>query len=91
MDELRQLISSQFSGQSGIIYCFSQKDTEEVAAELRSRSIKASAYHANTVNRSGVHQDWTHNRIQVTIKDVTPVCSIGVRFTRIRHICDLEN
>lgn len=33
-------------GESSIIYCFSRKDTEELAADLRKYGMKALAYHA---------------------------------------------
>lgn len=46
MGEMSELIRKRFPNQSGIIYCFSQKETEQIAYELTKRSIKASAYHA---------------------------------------------
>lgn len=51
----------------GIVYCFSRKDTEEVARELQVRNIKAGCYHADmeAKHRSQVHHAWMANTIQV--------------------------
>lgn len=57
---------------SGIIYCFSVKDSEDIAAELRNRSVKAKAYHAqlDVKERSAVHRSWSTNKIQVIVATV---------------------
>jgi ATP-dependent DNA helicase Q1 len=47
MNEIAKLIKERFSNQSGIVYCFSQRETEQVAHDLASRQIKAGFYHAN--------------------------------------------
>ena len=47
MNDIANLIKSRFLNQSGIVYCFSQRETEQVAQELASRQIKAGCYHAN--------------------------------------------
>ena len=52
----------------GIVYCFSRKETEQVAKDLVSRDIAAAPYHADlsAESRSRVHVAWTQNRIQVS-------------------------
>ena len=52
---------------SGIVYCFSQKDAEEVTVELQRRSLRAGCYHASLDHRqrSHVHQQWIDNSIHV--------------------------
>jgi ATP-dependent DNA helicase Q1 len=69
MNEIHVLISTRFKQQSGIVYCLTQRDTEDVAAELRKRGLHASCYHANmdAISRSRVHADWSSNRLQVNI------------------------
>lgn len=70
--EICKLISSRFSGQSGIIYCLTQKDTEEVAREMQKFGIKASCYHANmdAKHRSKTHTSWINNDILVVVATI---------------------
>ncbi len=51
----------------GIVYCFSRKDSQDVAQELQSRGIQAGSYHADmdAKYRSQVHRMWIKNEIQV--------------------------
>jgi len=68
IDDIYTLISTRFSNQSGIVYCLSQRDTEEVANELCKRGLKANSYHANidANSRSRIHSDWSSNVLQVS-------------------------
>ncbi|KAF8786156.1 ATP-dependent DNA helicase Q1-like [Argiope bruennichi] len=72
VSELEDLLKNRFNGLSGIIYCFSVKDCEEIASELRKRGVKAKAYHAqlDANNRSSVHKSWTSNSTQVIVATV---------------------
>ena len=40
------LRSTQHKDRAAIIYCFSRKDTESLAGDLRAKGLKAEAYHA---------------------------------------------
>jgi ATP-dependent DNA helicase RecQ len=44
--QLLSFIKRRHAGQSGIVYCFSRRKTEETAAWLREQGIDALAYHA---------------------------------------------
>ena len=72
MDKICSVITTRFPGQSGIIYCLSQKETEEVASQLRKRNIAAHCYHANMdpQTRSHVHHEWAKNELQVVVATV---------------------
>jgi len=72
MDKICSMITTRFTGQSGIIYCLSQKETEEVASQLRKRQIAAHCYHANMDSeaRSHVHRGWSKNELQVVVATV---------------------
>ncbi|GBN67655.1 ATP-dependent DNA helicase Q1 [Araneus ventricosus] len=72
VSELEDLLKNRFHGLSGIIYCFSVKDCEEIASELRKRGVKARAYHAqlDANSRSTVHKSWTSNTTQVIVATV---------------------
>lgn len=52
---------------TGIIYCFSQKDSEQVTVSLQKLGIRAGAYHANMEpeDKTKVHTRWSANEIQV--------------------------
>lgn len=52
---------------SGIVYCFSRKDTEDLTASLCSLGVKAATYHAYLPSdqRTNVHHDWIASRTQV--------------------------
>ena len=67
IDDIYTMINTRFKNQSGIVYCLSQRDTEEVASELCKRGLKANSYHANidANSRSRIHADWSSNRLQV--------------------------
>ena len=72
MDKICSMITKRFPGQSGIIYCLSQKETEEVASQLTKRHIAAHCYHANMEpqTRSHVHREWAKNELQVVVATV---------------------
>ena len=64
--------SYRFAKQSGIVYCFSRKDCEEVAKQLREFDIKAAYYHAylEPDRRSSVHEKWLSGAVQVIVATV---------------------
>jgi len=72
MDKICSVITTRFPGQSGIIYCLSQKETEEVSSQLSKRNIAAHCYHANMdpQTRSHVHREWAKNELQVVVATV---------------------
>lgn len=61
------LIKSKFSRASGIIYCLSRKDTEQVAQKLQLSNIPAIAYHAgmSDKNREKAQEDWITDKFRV--------------------------
>ncbi|XP_040558256.1 ATP-dependent DNA helicase Q1 isoform X2 [Gallus gallus] len=56
----------------GIVYCFSQKDSEQVTVSLQKLGIKAGTYHANmdAKYKTKVHKGWAANQIQVVVATV---------------------
>ncbi|CAF0754232.1 unnamed protein product [Adineta steineri] len=65
--ELVNCIQHRFDQQSGIVYCLSQKDAEEVCRELQRHCIKAGCYHAglSALSRTQVHSKWLRNQLHV--------------------------
>ncbi|XP_027360001.1 mediator of RNA polymerase II transcription subunit 34 isoform X1 [Abrus precatorius] len=73
IDEIAEFIQESYSNnESGIVYCFSRKECEQVAKELRERGISADYYHADMdVNaREKVHMRWSNNKLQVIVGTV---------------------
>ncbi|XP_064962547.1 ATP-dependent DNA helicase Q-like 2 isoform X2 [Musa acuminata AAA Group] len=73
IDEIADFIRGSYSkNESGIIYCFSRKECEQVAKELRGRGISADHYHADmdVIAREKVHLLWSKNKLQVIVGTV---------------------
>eukprot|EP00249_Psilotum_nudum_P010076 c22317_g1_i1 orf=257-2596(+) len=73
IDEISEFIKQSYGGkQSGIVYCFSRKECEQVAQELCKRGILAAYYHADmdANTRTSVHHRWSSNKIQVIVGTV---------------------
>lgn len=65
-------ITEKHPGESGIIYCFSQKECETVAAKLASLGIATGAYHAGleAEYKDQVLRRWTADRLQVVVATI---------------------
>eukprot|EP00850_Spirogloea_muscicola_P005375 SM000024S07837 [mRNA] locus=s24:828308:834278:+ [translate_table: standard] len=73
IDDIAAFIKHLYPGkQSGIVYCFSRRECEQVARELVRRNIKAAHYHADmdAEDRTSVHCRWSGNIIQVIVGTV---------------------
>lgn len=72
IEDVVKLINGRYKGQSGIVYCFSQKDSEQVTISLQKLGVHAGAYHANMEpeDKSRVHRRWSVNEIQVVVATV---------------------
>ncbi|CAH8566104.1 unnamed protein product [Heterobilharzia americana] len=83
---LYELISKKYANKSGIVYCFSQKDTEDISSDLKKFGLKVAPYHANLDfnYRSKVHYDWVHGRIHVII--ATIAFGMGIDKSDVRFI-----
>ncbi|RWS16947.1 Bloom syndrome protein-like protein [Dinothrombium tinctorium] len=67
LQEISEMLKRQFYNKSGIIYCLSRKDCENVADFLRREKIKAEAYHAGFGDnkRVDIQERWINNQIRV--------------------------
>ncbi|XP_047342370.1 ATP-dependent DNA helicase Q-like 2 [Impatiens glandulifera] len=73
IDEIAEYIQSTYPNkESGIVYCFSRKECEQVAQELRDRGISADYYHAymDADHRERVHNRWSNSKLQVIVGTV---------------------
>lgn len=66
LSEIANIITKQFNGQSGIVYCSSRKNCE-IVSEFLSTHINCDFYHAHLDDnkRKQVQNDWLHGRTQV--------------------------
>lgn len=86
LTEVEALLKNEFKGQTGIIYAFSIKDTEDLATELRNRGIKARWYHASMdpEHRSKAHTQWLSGYIQVIV--ATTAFGLGIDKPNVRFV-----
>ncbi|KAL3687443.1 hypothetical protein R1sor_013752 [Riccia sorocarpa] len=73
IDDIADFIRGEYTEkESGIVYCFTRKECEQVAEELRQRGISAAHYHADMPpdTRANVHTRWSSNKIQVIVGTV---------------------
>ncbi|XP_068046570.1 ATP-dependent DNA helicase Q1 [Anomalospiza imberbis] len=72
IEDIVKTINGRYKGLSGIVYCFSQKDSEQVTMSLQKLGIKAGTYHANmdAKYKTKVHKGWATNQIQVVVATV---------------------
>jgi ATP-dependent DNA helicase RecQ len=72
--------------QSGIIYCFSRKTTEDVAAGLRKLGINAKHYHAGMTapERTQVQDEFLQDDVQVMV--ATVAFGMGIDKSNVRWI-----
>ncbi|XP_064635504.1 serine-rich adhesin for platelets-like [Lineus longissimus] len=86
MSELQMIIRSRFHHQSGIIYCFSKKDTADVCHDLQRLGVKAGCYHADmdAKQRSYVHRKWLSDEIHVVV--ATIAFGMGIDKPNVRFV-----
>lgn len=65
--EIINLIRSKFSRASGIIYCLSRNDCDQMASKLSAAGISAESYHAGLSDqrRETVQKSWITDRIRI--------------------------
>jgi ATP-dependent DNA helicase RecQ len=84
----KQLLSiiEQKKGESGIIYAFSRKETEEISRFLRSKGVVTRFYHAgmSSVERTAVHKEFMNDTLQVVV--ATVAFGMGIDKSNIRFV-----
>ncbi|CEL92940.1 unnamed protein product [Vitrella brassicaformis CCMP3155] len=89
LHQMAQLIQSspELQGGSGVVYCLSQKDCEEVATRLRDAfHITAEAYHAGMTdrNRKDIQRRWMSGDTQVVV--ATVAFGLGIDKADVRFV-----
>ena len=72
IENIALLLKTKYYNQSGIIYCLSVKDVEDVTQKLKSLGVKAGAYHASLTptHKTNIHKEWYRNKCQVIVATV---------------------
>jgi ATP-dependent DNA helicase RecQ len=87
-DGKKQLLGfvKQFNNECGIVYTFSRKESESVAAFLVRQGIKAAAYHAGMSNedRHQVYHDFLHENVTTVV--ATIAFGMGIDKSNIRYV-----
>lgn len=67
IEDIKNFIRSRPPSASGIIYCLSRKECDEVASKMCAVGIKSCAYHAGLTDsvRESRQRDWITNKIRV--------------------------
>lgn len=81
----------KYKGESAILYCFSRKDTESLAKDLRARGIKAAPYHAGLTPdvRARTQDRFIKDDIDVVVATIAFGMGIDKPDVRLVAHCDL--
>ena len=72
--EIVQVIKEKFYGQTGIIYCLSKNECDEIAQLLDTNGIKSKSYHAGLTHQVRLESQtkWINGDVQVNSIKVNP-------------------
>lgn len=74
--EIRDIVKNKFGDKSGIIYCLTKDNCEELTKKLKSVKINCAFYHAGMEDyaRTQVQNDWKNDEIQI----IVATCAFGM-------------
>lgn len=84
MDKLVRLVKSFSSSDTGIVYCLTRKETEQVTQHLRQANVRAACYHAYMENKEETHLAWFRNKLQVVV--ATIAFGLGINKPDVRFV-----
>ncbi|THV03386.1 ATP-dependent DNA helicase [Dendrothele bispora CBS 962.96] len=84
LSDVAAYIQEKYKGESGIIYCLSRKNAEEVAEGLKTRGIKTGVYHASYKEKEQVYTQWREGTIDVVC--ATNAFGMGIDKGNVRFV-----
>ena len=86
LKDIAALIQQEFSRDTGIIYCFSRKECEDVARDLKVHGIGAIPYHAglNDSERTKAQNLWMNGKVKVVC--ATIAFGMGIDKLDVRYV-----
>ncbi len=71
-EDIASFIKTKYPRDSGIVYCLSKKDCDDVAEKLAAMDVRARAYHAgmDKDDRAHVQNMWTRDEINVVVATI---------------------
>lgn len=87
-DVMRQIteVIGRHKGESGIVYCISRKQTEEIAAELNTLKVKARPYHAGLPDETRKRTQDAFQREDVDVIVATVAFGMGIDKSNVRFV-----
>lgn len=88
-DDLLKQVSSvikRHQGESGIVYCIRRKDTEDLAAKLNKKGIRALAYHAGMEDTVRHRNQEQFMKEQVDVIVATVAFGMGIDKSNVRFV-----
>ncbi|XP_050082135.1 Bloom syndrome protein homolog [Anopheles aquasalis] len=84
--EMINLIKAKFARDTGIVYCLSKKECDQLATEFRKAGIKAKSYHAGLTDtvREATQKEWISDRIKVVC--ATIAFGMGIDKPDVRYV-----
>lgn len=84
--EMSSLIRNHYRGQSGIIYCLSRKNCEDVTRKLISLGVSAEYFHEGLTpeTKNQIQRQWLSNQTQVMV--VTTAFGSGMNKPNVRFV-----
>uniref|UniRef100_A0A182XWD0 RecQ-like DNA helicase BLM n=1 Tax=Anopheles stephensi TaxID=30069 RepID=A0A182XWD0_ANOST len=84
--EMIELIRKRFSRDTGIVYCLSKKECDQLASEFQRAGIKAKSYHAGLSDsvREATQKEWIGDRIKVVC--ATIAFGMGIDKPDVRYV-----
>lgn len=85
-EDIAQLIRVRFTEQSGIIYCLTVADVENVTSKLKSLNVSCERYHAQLEpgDRTRIQKLWYNNKIRVIV--ATVAFGLGINKLDVRYV-----
>jgi len=85
-EDMANFIKEHHPNGAGIVYTFSKREAEEVAAHLSSLDVSAQPYHAeiSPATKERVHKKWMKNNLQVVV--ATIAFGLGINKPDVRFV-----